>query len=659
MSTASCPCPCPWLTLPAGLSTRPLTAAGDTVLLEGTKRGRFLEAAWHPLEIPGASRWLALAHVHLFVTGPTWGTRLADVPERTLMLLAATAEGCVAIVPILDGDTYCELAAAGDGLALTATSGPRGLARDHRAVAVAARNPDPYAAVEQAVDAAIEFMRRGKRRADKPLPPWMDEIGWCTYDAFYDKVDEARTLDALGRFNAAGFHPRFLILDGGWQDTPDNPRWIESFGPKPDAFTGDRLATLVAKTKDDFGVHHFAAWHTLFGSMRGTNIEAPALAHLPGRFVHELETDDDVFGVVDLESVGRLHDGYHAALAAEGVDFVKVDFQSALHRMTYEEAGRAEAARRWQESLQEAARRHLPGGVLNCMCMGSEMVYHTHTSNVSRCSDDFYPQRPHAHPAHVRQNLYNALWLERMVWCDWDMFWSAEPQWGWYHAVARALSGGPVYVSDRPDHFDPALLARFLAADDRLLRYDRPARPTPDMIFRDPFAAPAFIKGFNVAGETGAVGLFHPGHQPAEPPLTEHVGPALVPQLGGERFAAHAADRGWLGVVDADRGLPITLEPAGADLLTFAPIIEGCAVLGLIDKLAPAPAIQHLGRTPESLSITLRGGGRFAVYHERAIERATLDGEPVTPEPTGAEAPALSHFETGNRRTAELHLAWA
>lgn len=646
---------CDWLELPAGLTAESIDN-DDTLLLRGTKQGRFLDATWRPIGVPGMRRWLTLAHEHLFVQGPRWGSDLKHVPDRTVMLLASIGQACVAIVPVLDGDAYCELSGGEKGLAVSASSGPRGEARSCLAVAVAARAADPYAAIEQAVHAAIAFMGRGKRRVDKPTPPWFDELGWCTYDAFYGKVDEQRILDGLATFNASGFSPRYVIVDGGWQHVHREPGWLESYRSKADAFTDDRLKTTSERAKAEYGVKYMAAWHTLFGSMRGANTQAPALSHLSGRYVHELETDDDVFGVVDLDSVEAFHEGYHAALAADGIDFVKVDFQSALHRMTYDQVGRAEAARQWQNSLQQAASRHLTGSVLNCMCMGTEMVYHTHTSNVSRCSDDFYPERPNAHPRHVRQNLYNALWLSQMVWPDWDMFWSAEQGWAWYHAIARALSGGPVYVSDRPDKFDPALLSKFIAADGKLLQCDQPARPTPEMIFRDPFAASAFIRGFSTAGECGVIGLFHPHNAETGTTLSEHVSPSHIPGLQGERFAVHSATQGWLGVVDREGAVKITLDVAGADLLTFAPVVDGCAIIGLIDKFVPAAAVHQVERSTDGVGVSLRGGGAFAVYCERGVGQITLDDQPVA---TPAEGDGPIRIDTGDRPTATLAINWS
>ena len=47
---------------------------------------------------------------------------------------------------------------------------------------------------------------------------------------------------------------------------------------------------------------------------------------------------------------------------------------------------------------------------------------------------------------------------------DWDMFQSQHPA-GLLHATARAISGGPLYVSDGPGKHDFSLLARVVLPD--------------------------------------------------------------------------------------------------------------------------------------------------------------------------------------------------
>ena len=79
----------------------------------------------------------------------------------------------------------------------------------------------------------------------------------------------------------------------------------------------------------------------------------------------------------------------------------------------------------------------------------------------------------------------NSLFLGEIGVPDWDMFTSTHKDAG-MHAAARAVSGGPLYVSDRPGKHDPELLRKLVLPDGTHLRCSQPGRPTRDTLFTDP-----------------------------------------------------------------------------------------------------------------------------------------------------------------------------
>ena len=64
------------------------------------------------------------------------------------------------------------------------------------------------------------------------------------------------------------------------------------------------------------------------------------------------------------------------------------------------------------------------------------------------------------------------------------MFHSKHPA-ALLHATARIVSGGGVYVSDKPGAHDFELLRRMVLPDGSVLRPLLPARPTKDILFAD------------------------------------------------------------------------------------------------------------------------------------------------------------------------------
>ena len=140
----------------------------------------------------------------------------------------------------------------------------------------------------------------------------------------------------------------------------------------------------------------------------------------------------------------------------------------------------------YHAALEASISHHFPGNAaINCMCHSTEDLLIFLGSAVARSSDDFWPRDPPSHRAHVAVNAYNSVFS--LLWCllpDWDMFHSRHPA-ARLHALARVVSGGPVYVSDAPGAHDAALLRRLVLPDGRVLRPVLPGRPTADSLFRD------------------------------------------------------------------------------------------------------------------------------------------------------------------------------
>lgn len=110
---------------------------------------------------------------------------------------------------------------------------------------------------------------------------------------------------------------------------------------------------------------------------------------------------------------------------------------------------------------------------------------------VTRVSDDHaYPGVEEDAPAvarHIWHCAANSLWLGPFFCCDWDMFRTSEWHAG-IHAAARAVSGGPVYVSDSAEKLDLGVLSPLLLPDSsgRIVPCADAGRPAGRHAFVDP-----------------------------------------------------------------------------------------------------------------------------------------------------------------------------
>lgn len=77
-----------------------------------------------------------------------------------------------------------------------------------------------------------------------------------------------------------------------------------------------------------------------------------------------------------------------------------------------------------------------------------------------RNSDDFFPEVPTSHPWHIFTNAHNALFTQHLnLIPDWDMFQTVHDYSG-FHAAARCVSGGPIYITDVPGQHDLDLIGQ-------------------------------------------------------------------------------------------------------------------------------------------------------------------------------------------------------
>lgn len=182
---------------------------------------------------------------------PSFGTSADDVPVETQLLLLEIGAGVfesdsqpmlsifgkdsrvfarkqyAVVVPLIDFERGFRStlfgkdggAPAGRGvLALRMESGCANVTTSavKNAIYVASGN-DPYDILEKAYAAISKTTGTFRTRRNKPLPPGIDTFGWCSWDAFYSSVDTKKVKSAIESLASAGFPPKFVIIDDGWQ----------------------------------------------------------------------------------------------------------------------------------------------------------------------------------------------------------------------------------------------------------------------------------------------------------------------------------------------------------------------------------------------------------------------------------------------------------
>ncbi|MBA0610656.1 hypothetical protein Godav_011472, partial [Gossypium davidsonii] len=239
---------------------------------------------------------------------------------------------------------------------------------------------------------------------------------------------------------------------------------------------------------------------------------------------------------------------------------------------------------------------------------------------VVRASDDFYPRDPVSHTIHIAAVAYNSVFLGEFMQPDWDMFHSLHPA-AEYHASARAISGGPIYVSDAPGRHNFELLKKLVLPDGSILRGRLPGRPTRDCLFTDPARdGVSLLKIWNMNKYSGVLVVYNcqgaawnsaarknTFHQTKTDSLSGHVKAhdvhliseaSLDPEWAGDS-AVYCHQTGELITLPYNAAMPVSLKVLEHEIFTITPIKHlapgfSFAPLGLINMYNSGGAIVDL-----------------------------------------------------------------
>ena len=554
-------------------------------------------------------------------TVPFFTSSFHSVPDQTQFYLWENAGNTyVCMIPLCGGGVKGWLRGEDNALRVCLASYDGNFLPREMPLFALAHGRDPYEVITAAYRAGMLAMGRpGRLRIEKPYPDLFEYIGWCSWNAFYQSVDARKLLRAARSFKKSGFPVRFILVDDGWFATK-NRRLLSFDAPEEKCPAG--LSNLAAILKRDYGIRWIGIWHTFQGYWEGIK---PRSA-IGRKYAEHLLRGKN--GVViprpGLENGFRFWFDWHDHLRRQGIDFVKVDNQSTMPEITRDLMPLGTAMSLQQYTLQSSVNTHFQGRMINCMAMSIECCYNWISSNVSRSSDDYWPDRPHDPKVHAYDNCYNSLWFSQLTFPDFDMFESHHPQ-GEFHAVLRAVSGGPIYFTDTPGKEKWKLLRKLVFSDGRILRPDQPCLPTRDVLFVDPMEERVPLKVFTRAGPAGIVAVFNV-HRDGET-VAGRLSPSDVHGLRGRRFAVYDHFQKQVHLLEKSASLDLTLDEFECGLFIISPVNAGFSPLGLVDKYISPKAILSFHQERKEVRLELVQGGHFAGYSAEKPAAVFVDGK--------------------------------
>jgi raffinose synthase len=492
---------------------------------------------------------------------------------------------------------------------------------------------NPYELFNKLYRAGLKMMGKPENiRENKTYPEPLEYIGWCTWNSSQmgKNLDEKHLLEGTATFTNQKFPLGWLLIDDGWFDH-DGSR-LNAFTPNPSKFPNG-FKSLTSKLKSEYGLKHVGIWHAYDGYWNGINPNSKLGEQYKDELFTwtqkervEVESNSVTYSFISPESdsVEAFYEDWHKYFLNEGFTFVKVDNQLVTERMCVDNYPIEFLSKKMHEALYTSVFKNFNGAIINCMDMTNEAFYNFGKSAVARTVEDYFPERDGGvgynlekggAPAHVLMALYNSLYFSQMVWPDFDMF-ESNNTYGAFHAIARAISGGPVYITDMPGQQKFDVLWPLIYGNGRILRADKPALLTEDCLFQLQDHKP--LKAFSFAGNAGLMAVFNAVDTDQ---VAGSISPSQIEGLNGESFVVYEFFSKELNILKNTDKKDITLNRMDCRYYNFVPIQNGIALIGLVNKYNAPKTILSSTIEKYKIKVNLMEGGTF---------KALLPSKPVS-----------------------------
>jgi len=508
---------------------------------------------------------------------------------------------------------------------------------------------DPYKTVKNLYEFAMTTMglENGLRK-NKKYPKTFESLGWCSWNALGEMVTEKNLMEAVSTFQDNGVVIPFLLIDDGWLTVNETEQLMDYGFDKKKFPKGFKASALKLKKK--YGIKDIGVWHTMNGYWSGIDKESfpPSNDDMLLPYYDKADVHADslsgmtYYTASPLSTKGRyFYDTWYRYLKNEGITFVKVDQQSIIKRIAMGQIRSDsrlpywEVARNMQNNLQTSIKEHFDGVVINCQDMATENAYNFESSSIGRNSDDFFPERTEYYSidvekgnaaAHVLANLHNSLWFSNLVWPDFDMFQSHHID-AEYHAIARAISGGPIYLTDEPGKQNFEILKQLALKDGSILRTDTPALPTKDCLFH--INEHKAFKAFSFVSNTGVIGVWNTVDVDS---VNTTISPVDVHGIKGEKFVVYDYFSKKVSVLSREDKIKIELGRMGYGIYSVVPVENNMAAIGLINKYISFKGLKNIQISSNLMETTLAEEGIFAAFLPSEPIEVILNGQELASE---------------------------
>ncbi len=556
------------------------------------------------LNIDNESNFLAHYNYNGWWTRPHFAKQCSEIPDNTQVLSWQKEEDSFVLLTVCDGEFKSLIKGDENGVNMRFTANTNGYSYINTKAFVLAFDNNPYKAYEIAMKTALDTLDTTNRDSQKRrYPDMFNFLGFCTWNAFYSDVNEEGVLKKAEEFKAKNLPVKWFLIDHGWSKSENEKLagFEEDFDKFPSGLKGLKLKL------NELGVNNLGVWQG-FGGHWGAIAENSVVYKQMRENLLSTNTGH-IIPYPSKEKSFAFWNAWHRYLKKQDVDFVKVDIQSSLIIFTKGVMPIGKAAKESHLGLEASVGVNFDGALINCMGMGMEAVLNRPVSGINRNSNDFFPHKEKSFKAHVYENVYNTLYHGIVGHGDWDMWWTNHKE-SKNNAYLRALSGGPLYISDRLNDTQEEFVFPLILSDGYVLRCDKQGVISKSQIYKKA----DMVKVCNIKGDTAYLGVFNCDLE--EKTATTTISLQDLNDLKKvDRYLMYDYNLGVAKTILADGSFDLELKGSGSALYSFTPIVNGKAFLGLCDKYISSAAIEY---NTDKFCI-LKEGGDVLFYSEEDV----------------------------------------
>jgi raffinose synthase len=494
-----------------------------------------------------------------------------------------------------------------------------------------AYDKNPYELFKKIYITALTAMGRANNlRSKKTLPAPFNYIGWCTWNSsnMGKDLSEDEVISGVKTFTDHHYPLGWVLVDDGWFQEKNSQ--LQSQQPSPKKFPNG-FSNMNRRLKQDFGIKYTGIWHAFNGYWNGID---PG-SELGKQYKNDLfawgEGKDMHYFIKPGSALVKFFDSWYSYFKQQGFDFTKVDNQVSGADMARDNYPVFTFSAQVHHALYLSSDKYFNGALINCMDMVPDAYFNFGSSAVARSEEDYFPYQKdegynmqHGNAsAHVLQAIYNSIYFSQMVYPDFDMFESDNPN-AVIHAVARALNCGPVYVTDQPGKQNFDILNPLVFHDGRLAHSSSALLPTEDCLLQ--VQGKKIFKAFSTVGNAGLLDVFNAADADS---VSGNLSPKDVNGLKGNKFLVYEHFSGDYKVLARGQSCNITLPRLACKLYYVVPLENGFAPIGLTAKYNAPSAIIKQKNTPNSVEITLYEGGLFKAWCADNPKSVLINGKRI------------------------------